>query len=144
MKFGAASDFNVKKSTYFCSDPTRLLGFISVYPLFSKRLFKIHLCLSNFENISHRHPITIIINTSKKSKNGFTRINIVIYLCVILNTRQCYEKEHENLDASFKEESSILLSGLSTANVLRCICDKKHCRFLKLSHFQKAMILPSL
>jgi hypothetical protein len=44
-----------------------------------------------------------------------------------LSTRQYYyDKKCENIDALFKEKSSILSSaGLSTADVLRCISDKR-------------------
>ena len=46
-----------------------------------------------------------------------------------MSTRQYYyhhEKKNENLEISFKEESSISSSsGLSTADVLRCVSDEK-------------------
>jgi hypothetical protein len=45
-----------------------------------------------------------------------------------LSTRQYYyhhDKKNENLEISFKEASSISSSGLSTADVLRCISDEK-------------------
>jgi hypothetical protein len=41
-----------------------------------------------------------------------------------LSTRQHYDKKYENSDTPFKE-SSIIPLGLSTADVLRCICDER-------------------
>jgi hypothetical protein len=40
-----------------------------------------------------------------------------------LSTKQYYDKKHENLDNSFKD--SFIQLGLSAADVLRCIYDKK-------------------